>query len=178
MKRRREFEQALIIAFDDHCACCGKQFPYYVYQFHHIDARTKEQTIASILANHANADIIANEAEKCIMICANCHRKLHHGDAELLYFTEFKKEIFFDSLYSIKALRTKTRNKTNRNKSNEKPVIMCNSETGQQIHTFQSLHQAATFIGNKKCTGNISKAANGILKTAYGYQWKFTDDYS
>ena len=43
--------------------------------FHHRDPTEKEATVAS-LAQRMGPRFFA-EVEKCIVVCANCHRKLH-----------------------------------------------------------------------------------------------------
>ena len=42
---------------------------------HHIDPSTKEHAIGHILGNKLST--IKKELEKCILLCANCHRKKH-----------------------------------------------------------------------------------------------------
>jgi hypothetical protein len=42
--------------------------------FHHL--RDKEYTIANLVKNE-NFNKIKEEVAKCIVLCSNCHRKLH-----------------------------------------------------------------------------------------------------
>ena len=61
------------------CQICGyKDFSCLpVFEFHHKE-RNKEINLSAYrkTVNRAN---FSTEAEKCIVLCANCHRKIHHG---------------------------------------------------------------------------------------------------
>ena len=48
--------------------------------FHHINPATKVERIAKMVSNHYNADSkeIQEEIEKCVVLCANCHREFHY----------------------------------------------------------------------------------------------------
>jgi len=48
-----------------------------VFEFHHT-ADDKEHNL-SRYRKTINFDTFHKEAQKCIVVCANCHRKLHHG---------------------------------------------------------------------------------------------------
>lgn len=47
--------------------------------FHHIDEDTKNYNVSSMTRNTYSIDRIEEEMDKCIIICSNCHRKLHAG---------------------------------------------------------------------------------------------------
>lgn len=46
------------------------------FHFHHIDSSTKEKNISDMLTFSAVVDIKA-EADKCVVLCADCHKALH-----------------------------------------------------------------------------------------------------
>jgi len=54
------------------CVKCGEDHPA-VLDFHHTNPDEKESSIAHI---HSRKKII-EESKKCIILCSNCHRKLH-----------------------------------------------------------------------------------------------------
>ena len=67
--------------FNGICCDCGLKSEYYdVYDFHHVDPDNKEKEISDIM-NRAWKTIQA-EIEKCIMLCANCHRIRHAKERE------------------------------------------------------------------------------------------------
>ena len=57
------------------CAKCGET-RVYVLDFHHKDQEEKEFTIGKL--KKGSTDIIQKEIDKCICLCANCHREFHH----------------------------------------------------------------------------------------------------
>lgn len=58
------------------CCCCKEKEPV-VLEFHHLDQSKKHKNVTSM--SGCNIDKIKNEIRKCVVICANCHRKLHAG---------------------------------------------------------------------------------------------------
>lgn len=59
------------------CAKCGESRGY-VLDYHHIDPSQKEDTIARMISNNYTLDKVKQEIEKCICLCANCHREFHY----------------------------------------------------------------------------------------------------
>jgi hypothetical protein len=58
------------------CAHCGFSHPA-VIDFHHV-IRTNKRSVNDLVARHNNVTAAIREAEeKCIPLCANCHRILH-----------------------------------------------------------------------------------------------------
>ena len=71
------------------CANCNESHPACI-DFHHKDPHTKDAGIARILHDTRSKSTLMKELEKCIALCANCHRKLHYeqmmqGDISLGY---------------------------------------------------------------------------------------------
>ena len=58
------------------CEKCFERDPVCL-DFHHIDPDKKEITIARAIQTRWSKTSILKEIEKCIVLCANCHRKLH-----------------------------------------------------------------------------------------------------
>jgi len=56
------------------CKHCGTT-DIHVLDFHHIDMLEKDNTISRLLKS--SWDNLKVELQKCILLCANCHRKLH-----------------------------------------------------------------------------------------------------
>ena len=55
------------------CADCGVRFPSYVMQFDHRDSSDKRYTVTRMIGRAGRAKIL-EEAAKCDIVCANCHR--------------------------------------------------------------------------------------------------------
>lgn len=58
------------------CSKCGENHPACI-QFHHTDPSLKENDISSMVNAGYNKDRIIEEINKCEIVCANCHFKLH-----------------------------------------------------------------------------------------------------
>jgi hypothetical protein len=56
------------------CTVCGETEPW-VLDMHHLDPSSKETNSAT----SATLKAFLKEADKCILLCSNCHRKVHAG---------------------------------------------------------------------------------------------------
>lgn len=61
---------------DRGCQVCGENTHPSVLDLHHLDPSEKELDPASAKTSWSR---FLGEAEKCIVLCANCHRKVHAG---------------------------------------------------------------------------------------------------
>lgn len=59
------------------CSQCGENSTCCL-DFHHLDPSLKEIGIARALDHWAWSRLMA-EVDKCVVLCANCHRKVHAG---------------------------------------------------------------------------------------------------
>lgn len=57
------------------CSICNYDKCLKAIEFHHIDPSKKERTISHML--NYTKEKIKKELDKCIMVCANCHREIH-----------------------------------------------------------------------------------------------------
>lgn len=77
-KRRRAIKLKAIAYKGGRCVCCGyDQYPG-VLDFHHIDQSTKEFSIGA-RGYTRSWEKIKLELDKCILVCANCHREIELG---------------------------------------------------------------------------------------------------
>ena len=75
-KRRLKIKLQSIEYKGGKCIKCGYNKCQGALEFHHIDPTTKSFGISS--KGHCNSwDRVKEELDKCILICANCHRELH-----------------------------------------------------------------------------------------------------
>lgn len=75
---RTRIKIALVEANGHKCACCGLVDDPVVYDFHHLDPETKLFGIGSNSTTRSK-QAYADEAKKCVLVCANCHRKIEKG---------------------------------------------------------------------------------------------------
>ena len=64
------------------CAICGKTYPNNVYDLHHLNGEDKEFNLGNKTST-IKLDKVIKEANKCILVCANCHRMIHSGDVQI-----------------------------------------------------------------------------------------------
>lgn len=64
------------------CVICGYNRDIKALDFHHIDELSKEFGLSDRGMTRSWEKIKA-EVEKCVLLCANCHREVHSGLAKL-----------------------------------------------------------------------------------------------
>lgn len=77
--RAREKKAKAVAMFGGTCYDCGEEYPPHVMDFHHEE--DKEGNPSHFLGRRTLATALV-ELEKCVMLCANCHRR-RHFDKEL-----------------------------------------------------------------------------------------------
>ena len=78
VKHRRRIKKHLVERHGGKCVECGYNKSIYALQFHHIDPSTKSFGIAQAGVTRSYAELEA-EADKCILLCANCHAEVTGG---------------------------------------------------------------------------------------------------
>lgn len=76
-KERREVKKQIIAYMGGKCAHCGLVDTPEVYDLHHLDPSKKEIGIARLIRNGGKFETFLRELAKCILLCSNCHRKVH-----------------------------------------------------------------------------------------------------
>ncbi|MEF8801037.1 MAG: HNH endonuclease [Halolamina sp.] len=61
---------------DSGCVQCGESDPACL-DFHHTDPGEKDDALTKLVTAGYGKDRLRAECEKCIVLCANCHRKRH-----------------------------------------------------------------------------------------------------
>lgn len=78
------------------CEMCGYDKNISALEFHHLDPNQKDFAISG---NKCGWNDLQKELDKCIMVCANCHRELHNphstieGINNLIQQHNFKLEL-------------------------------------------------------------------------------------
>lgn len=57
------------------CTMCGESH-WAVLDFHHVDPTTKKSGVPEV-AQKGTLGQLKRELAKCVVLCSNCHRKLH-----------------------------------------------------------------------------------------------------
>lgn len=75
-KRRRNRKKKAVDHLGGKCSMCGYDKCVDALEFHHLDPTQKEFTIGG---SSIAWEKIKEEVEKCMLVCANCHREIHNG---------------------------------------------------------------------------------------------------
>jgi 5-methylcytosine-specific restriction endonuclease McrA len=73
-RRRIRIKAELVTSMGGRCEDCGYDRSVWALDFHHRDPATKEFALGGFLGS---IDRARRESEKCILVCANCHRIRH-----------------------------------------------------------------------------------------------------
>ncbi len=77
-ERRRKLKKMLIDYKGGKCQLCGFVGYEGVFDFHHKGDSPKSFGIAAGGFSRS-LESLMKEADKCVLICANCHREVHGG---------------------------------------------------------------------------------------------------
>jgi len=66
------------------CKLCGDYHPPCCFDFHHIDESSKKGEVSKLASKGYKWETIQAEIDKCYMLCAPCHRKIHAGLLEII----------------------------------------------------------------------------------------------
>ena len=72
---RYQEKKAFINSQRTPCVKCGES-RIYVLDFHHVDETQKDFTIGKL--KKGSQKVLQEEINKCISLCANCHREFHY----------------------------------------------------------------------------------------------------
>lgn len=76
-KRRDKLKELAIQYKGGRCSVCGYDRCIGALEFHHVDPSVKEFGIGN--GNTRSFESLKKEIDKCILVCANCHREIHYG---------------------------------------------------------------------------------------------------
>lgn len=84
--RRRYFEAFLELVGEDlrqGCVRCDEVDPACL-DFHHLDPSQKGGAVKEFVRRGASRERVMAEVAKCVILCSNCHRKLHYYEGGVL----------------------------------------------------------------------------------------------
>lgn len=79
-KKRQKNQTDWLHLMKTPCIICGESEPFCI-DFHHKNPSEKEFTISK--KTNLGKDKLLVEIQKCVCLCANCHRKVHAGLIDL-----------------------------------------------------------------------------------------------
>jgi hypothetical protein len=66
----REYKKGII------CEVCGEKYAGCL-DFHHKNPKEKDSTVSDLVAKGYGMKTIFREIKKCVVLCKNCHAKIH-----------------------------------------------------------------------------------------------------
>ncbi len=79
-QRMRDRKKEAVAYKGGKCEDCGGVFLECAYDFHHLDPTKKDFNVGAKLGKGMTIDTVKVELDKCVLLCANCHR-IRHYDA-------------------------------------------------------------------------------------------------
>lgn len=76
IQRNRKFKQECIKYKGGKCQRCSYNKCNNALEFHHIDQKQKDFSISEVRNKDMN-NKVKSELDKCMLLCANCHREIH-----------------------------------------------------------------------------------------------------
>ena len=80
------------------CSVCGYDKNLSALEFHHKNPGEKDFQLDSRHLSNTNVEKIMKEVEKCVLLCSNCHREIHHPeqDTSVLESVQLNNKSVFD----------------------------------------------------------------------------------
>lgn len=81
-KRRRKVKEFAVAYKGGKCFVCGYKKYVGALDLHHLDPKTKEFSLGH-KGYTRSWKAVKKEADKCVLVCANCHREIEAGITQL-----------------------------------------------------------------------------------------------
>jgi len=134
------------------CSKCGYSELNSALEFHHVDPNTKLMIISKYRGSSSKlTDEIKHELDKCIILCANCHREEHYD----LEFFEINKDYILNKSRNIKELQPKL----------DKQEVLRLYESGMKQIDIARKYKASkgTINGILRCFGKTTPKEDKII---------------
>ena len=79
-KKNKLYEYINSILLEKWCGICWYNISPAALEFHHKDPTNKTKEVSYLVSHCRNKEVIDNEINKCIIVCANCHREITAGE--------------------------------------------------------------------------------------------------
>lgn len=81
VERQRSIKQKAVDYLGNKCIVCSYDKCIGALEFHHINPEEKDFSISQVKLS--SFERIKSELDKCVLLCANCHREFHGGLIEI-----------------------------------------------------------------------------------------------
>jgi transcriptional antiterminator len=84
---RIERKRRIVDYLGGKCRICSYNRSLSALELHHLDPKSKHEKLkgknSSLFSQVSNWEDLKREADKCALLCANCHREVHDGLIDL-----------------------------------------------------------------------------------------------
>lgn len=167
MDFKKRIKLALFYACESKCCICGfDEDNAGLYDFHHINPEEKEFGLNSITCK---IETTLDEAQKCIMVCPICHRKIHYGLISNLPKNNLNIDKFwekYDELSPQGAHQRALREVERPNREELKNLIR-----SQTLTSVANQYQVSIAAIKKWCIGFNLPYQKKVIKTISDFDW-------
>lgn len=100
---RQRLKERLLYVMGNKCQICGYDKCKHALEMHHINPDEKSFSIGQ--NTNLATEKVLNEAKKCILVCANCHREIEYGLCEAELISGFDEEKAREVLENLKRVK-------------------------------------------------------------------------
>lgn len=105
IKAHNKQKERAIYVMGGKCQICGYNTCSQALEFHHLIPEEKEYTVAK--KTYTKWEDLVLELQKCILVCANCHREIHSGLVDSIPSNILDKQKVQEVSNIIQAIKSK-----------------------------------------------------------------------
>lgn len=171
LKRKLEFVELK----GGKCEICGYDKNLSSLEFHHVDPSLKKYRLDGRFLANASYEKILEEVDKCMLVCSNCHKELHHENHEMTFVKQFVKdnEHFLKKEKEVKYCKECGKVLLNENKSGYCHVCLAKQKRKVERPSKEDLEEMIKTLSLNKIGKMYGVTHNAVKKWVLGYGiWK------
>ena len=156
------------------CEVCGYNNNIAALDFHHINPEDKNFQLDSRHLSNTHIDKLKQEVDKCILVCANCHREIHNPKFNKNNIGIVLEE--FNTTKNIKVNSIKKKQKVcpecGKEFNSIKGKIYCSNECRLKAKHYPSLEEINIIYNELKSWNKVAEHFNLTRKIIQGIRKK------
>ena len=151
------------------CEVCGYDKNISAFEFHHLDPSQKLFQLDSRHLSNTTISKIKEEVDKCILVCANCHRELHNPELETNKIEDYISKCTVKSIKTFgEKHRTTICEKCGKSFQYVKGKKYCSKECREADKNYPSIDEINTLYQELKSWDKVAKHFNITRKIVKG----------
>lgn len=156
------------------CEICGYNNNIAALDFHHINPEDKNFQLDSRHLSNTHIDKLKQEVDKCILVCATCHREIHNPKFNKNNIDIVLEE--FNTTKNIKVNSTKKKQQVcpecGKEFNSVKGKIYCSNECRLKAKHYPSLEEINIIYNELKSWNKVAEHFNLTRKIIQGIRKK------